>query len=412
MCSPSTLLKIPMLLYFNNFPATMKISVIGTGYVGLSLAVLLSKKFEVIAVDIVDEKIKLINNKKSPISDEDIENYLSEGQLNLIATTDINRIVGSDFIIIATPTNYDTVTKQFDTSSVESVLSTIKTISPESTIIIKSTIPIGYTLNQYKKNKVKLLFSPEFLREGKALHDNLYPSRIVVGIPDNKLLKEAETFSQLLNECAIKPTEVYLMGSTEAESVKLFANTYLAMRVAFFNELDSFSIKNNLNTKEIITGVCADPRIGNHYNNPSFGYGGYCLPKDTKQLLSNYANVPNSLIEAIITSNQLRKQLIVDEIKKIMKNKKKVGVYRLIMKFGSDNFRESSTIDILKMLNQDGYEIVIYEPTILDKYYDYPVISDLDEFANICDIIIANRNSNELTKYKDKVFCRDLFNMD
>lgn len=393
----------------------MKVTVVGTGYVGLSLATLISRKNQVVAVDVIKEKVDMINAGKSPIKDNEIEEYLSTGTLNLNATLDINECVDSDFVIVATPTNYDSETHYFNTSSVESVIKQVNEISPESTIVIKSTIPIGYTkklCNECEYNNV--IFSPEFLREGKALYDNLHPSRIIVGIPDEKLREKAKQFADLLENCSLETTiKKMIIGSTEAESVKLFSNTYLAMRVAYFNELDTYAEQNNLNSKEIIEGVCMDPRIGCHYNNPSFGYGGYCLPKDTKQLLANYENVPNSLITAIVKSNDIRKKYIADEIDHIIGRRKGiVGIYRLIMKSGSDNFRESSIMDIMHDLSDRGLDIVIYEPTVKDKFQNWNVVSSIDEFYKESDIILANRITNELLPYKDKVFCRDLFNRD
>lgn len=393
----------------------MKVTVVGTGYVGLSLATLISRKNRVVAVDVIKEKIDMINTGKSPIKDNEIEEYLSTGTLKLNATLDINECVNSDFVIVATPTNYDSETHYFNTSSVESVIKQVNEISPESTIVIKSTIPIGYTkklCNECGYDNV--IFSPEFLREGKALYDNLHPSRIIVGIPDEKLREKAKQFADLLEDCSLETTvKKMIIGSTEAESVKLFSNTYLAMRVAYFNELDTYAEQNNLNSKEIIEGVCMDPRIGCHYNNPSFGYGGYCLPKDTKQLLANYENVPNSLITAIVKSNDIRKRYIADEIDHIIGRRKgTVGIYRLIMKSGSDNFRESSVMDIMHDLSDRGLDIVIYEPTVKDKFQNWNIVSSIDEFYKESDIILANRITNELLPYRDKVFCRDLFNRD
>ena len=396
----------------------MKISVIGTGYVGLSLAVLISRKYEVTAIDIIKDKICLINSGKSPIADKEIEAFLSSKKLHLKATTDISECKGSDFIIIATPTNYDTATHKFDTSSVENVIDSIERLTPESTIVVKSTVPIGFSESITKRKQISnLLFSPEFLREGRALYDNLHPSRIIVGIPfkDQNLQDKAEQFADLLSECSEEnDVKTLVMGSTEAESVKLFSNTYLAMRVSFFNELDTYAERNGLSSKQIIDGVCLDPRIGNNYNNPSFGYGGYCLPKDTKQLLSNYATVPNSLIEAIVKSNDVRKRFIADTVEqKAGKNEATIGIYRLIMKSGSDNFRESSVFDIMKMIRNDGYDVIVYEPTVKDDAYnDWKIVNDLDTFTTESDIILANRFNQELDPVKDKVFCRDIFNRD
>ncbi len=401
----------------NNTPQrdTMKITVIGTGYVGLSLATLMSRKHEVIAVDVVPEKVNMINEGRSPIVDREIQNFLSGGTLNLKATLDLNECKNSDFIIVATPTNYNPETHYFDTSSVESVIKNAEAISPNSVIVIKSTIPIGFTKDFCKKYSYdNVIFSPEFLREGRALYDNLHPSRIIAGIPREDLREKAEIFVRLLSDCAEdKDTCTMVMGSTEAESVKLFSNTYLAMRVAYFNELDMFAEQNGLNSEEIISGVCKDPRIGDHYNNPSFGYGGYCLPKDTKQLLANYENIPNSLINAIVESNGIRKKFIADEIDRLIGRRKgTVGVYRLIMKSGSDNFRESSVMDIIKDLSSRGLDIIVYEPTITGKFQSWDVIDDLEEFYNKSDVIIANRLTDELAPFKDKVFCRDIFNRD
>ena len=396
----------------------MKISVIGTGYVGLSLAVLISRKYEVTAIDIIKDKICLINSGKSPIADKEIEAFLSSKKLHLKATTDISECKGSDFIIIATPINYDTATHKFDTSSVENVIDSIERLTPESTIVVKSTVPIGFSESITKRKQISnLLFSPEFLREGRALYDNLHPSRIIVGIPfkDQNLQDKAEQFADLLSECSEEnDVKTLVMGSTEAESVKLFSNTYLAMRVSFFNELDTYAERNGLSSKQIIDGVCLDPRIGNNYNNPSFGYGGYCLPKDTKQLLSNYATVPNSLIEAIVKSNDVRKRFIADTVEqKAGKNEATIGIYRLIMKSGSDNFRESSVFDIMKMIRNDGYDVIVYEPTVKDDAYnDWKIVNDLDTFTTESDIILANRFNQELDPVKDKVFCRDIFNRD
>lgn len=393
----------------------MKVTVVGTGYVGLSLATLISRQNQVVAVDVIKEKVDLINAGKSPIKDDEIERYLSMGTLNLHATLDINECRNSEYIIIATPTNYDPVTHYFNTDSVESVAEQVKKISPESTVVIKSTVPIGFTKKLCsEKGYTKVIFSPEFLREGKALYDNLHPSRIIIGIPSDDLKERAERFADLLEGCSLETTvKKMIMGSTEAESVKLFSNTYLAMRVAYFNELDTYAEQNGLNSKEIIEGVCMDPRIGNHYNNPSFGYGGYCLPKDTKQLLANYEHVPNSLITAIVKSNDVRKKYIADKIDCFIGRKKgTIGIYRLIMKSGSDNFRESSVMDIMRDLSNRGLNIVIYEPTVKDKFQNWNVMSSIDEFYKESDIILANRITNELKPYLDKVFCRDLFNRD
>lgn len=390
----------------------MKVSVIGTGYVGLSLAVLISRKYLVTAVDIVPEKIEMIRNGISPIADAEIEHYLKE-KLNLEPTTDLYKCIGSDFIIIATPTNYNPETQYFDTSSVEKVIMEIEKLCSDTTIVIKSTIPIGFTKKFCNENQLEnVIFSPEFLREGRALYDNLHPSRIVVGAPYPKIREKARAFSNLLVECAEDNPEVLITGSTEAESIKLFSNTYLAMRVAYFNELDTFAEMHDLSSKDIIDGVCMDPRIGNHYNNPSFGYGGYCLPKDTKQLLANYYDTPNSLMCAIVQSNITRKKFIVDSIEKRLKEVKDpvIGIYRLTMKSGSDNFRDASILDIIGMLKKDGFDIIIYEPMANAKKLEQCIIeADIISFINGSDIIIANRITDDLSDVAEKVYCRDIF---